>query len=91
MALYMDDNGRVRDEDTGKFASMDAYLEQLTYEAYEFDEESGDDGEGEGDYFEEFESEGYEMDLDEFPDYDLDPGDEVEFTVDVAYEEGATS
>jgi uncharacterized cupredoxin-like copper-binding protein len=76
----MDGSGHIRDETTGRFAPMEDYLLQLMEEAIALEEIAEEEPEAEVFGFE-------DLNLDDFPDYELDPGDEVEFTVDVTYEE----
>lgn len=68
--LYMDENGRIRRPD-GRFGKMEDYLLQLMYEAYE--EEKLASIEPDEDFDPEM--------LDEFPDYPLGAGAEVEWSV----------
>ncbi len=87
--LYMDEGGYVRDDDTGHFASVTDYLDQLMREAVELEafEEMFEGVDPEE--LEELVAEGGypELELDDLPDYWLEPEDEVELTVDLAYDE----
>jgi hypothetical protein len=66
--LYMDENGRVRQAANGRFGRMEDYLLQLMERAVE-EETRGVEGLQGGDA------------LDDYPDYELPAGAEVEWTV----------
>lgn len=81
--LYMDENGRIRGPG-GRFGKMEDYLLQLMYEAYEAEElERASRKRGKPvEIDDEDDFEAAAESLDEFPDYRMDAGEEVEWSVD---------